>query len=66
MHTLIFFLDNGCEQCAAVLDTTACSCSCTSEVGIPVGAIIEVECLIIVAITIIVVQCLWRYIRELK
>ena len=58
MHN-IFSLGNS-EQCAATMDTAMLSRSCTSEIGIAVGAVIVVECLIVIVITIIVVLCLWR------
>ena len=34
--------------------------SCSSEVGIAVGVIIVVECLVVMVITVIVVLCWWR------
>ena len=52
-------LDNN-EQCAATMDTSVPSCSWTSEVGIAVGVTIVVVCLVSIAITVIVVLCLWR------
>ena len=42
------------------MDTAMRSRSCTSEVGIAVGAVIVVVCLVVIVITVIVVLCLWR------
>ena len=41
-------------------DTAMRSRSCTSEIGISVGAVIVVVCLVAIVITIIVVLCLRR------
>ena len=38
-----------------------CFSSCSSEVGIAVGAVIVVVCLVVVVIIVIVVLCLWKY-----
>ena len=43
-----------------LLDTATLSHSCTSEVGIAIGAIIVPECLIITVIIVIVVVYWWR------
>ena len=53
-------LDDNEEQGAGAIDTAMRSCSCSSQVGITVGVIIVVECLVVMVITVIVVLCWWR------
>ena len=45
---------------AGTADTAMHSRSCTSEIGITVGAVIVVVCLVAIVITVIVVLCLKR------
>ena len=48
------------EKCADATDTVILVCRCSNEVGITVGVIILVECLIVVITVIFVVLCWWR------
>ena len=55
-----------CLDDVGTADTAMHSCSCTSEIGITVGAVIVVVCLIAIVITVIVVLCLRRYINDIS
>ena len=45
---------------AGTADTAIRSRSCTSEIGVSVGAVIVVVCLVAIVITVVVVLCLRR------
>ena len=52
-------------HCSAMLSSddgkqcTGATFRCSTEVGITVGAIIVMECLVVMVITVIVVLCVW-------
>ena len=58
LYTMSWFLP--CLDDVGTADTAMRSCSCTTEIGITVGAVIVVVCLIAIVITVIVVLCLRR------
>ena len=56
-HGFLCYLD---DVHVGTADTAMRSCSCTTEIGISIGAVIVVVCLVAIVITVIVVLCLKR------